>query len=197
MKRILLAGTALWFAGSAMILGSFVDARAAGMTHLTETVLTDHGSPVTIRFADAPVTAVIFVSSTCEVTAAYSARLEQLFADYSSKKVQFVFVDANANETAADIDAYVRSKGWTFHVYKDDSNRLADQLDAHVTPEVFLFDKAGELRYHGRVDDSRPGTNITSKDARDALDAMLSGKPVPVSETKALGCTISRVQSHK
>jgi len=195
MKRILLAFTTFWFAAST--LGSFVDARAAGIMHLAETVLTDHGNPVTVRSADAPVTAVIFVSSTCEVTAAYSARLEQLFADYSPKKVQFVFVDANANETPADVDAYVKAKGWTFRVYKDDSNRLADQLDAHVTPEVFLFDKAGDLRYHGRVDDSRPGTNITSKDTRDALDAMLSGKPVPVAETKALGCTIYRVQSHK
>lgn len=197
MKRNLLARIASSFAASTLIFGSFVSARAAGITHLAETVLTDHGNPVTIRFADAPITAVIFVSSTCEVTAAYSARLERMFADYSPKKVQFVFVDANANETPADVDAYVKAKGWTFRVYKDDSNRLADQLDAHVTPEVFLFNKAGELRYHGRVDDSRSGTNITSKDTRDALDAMLSGKRVPVAETKALGCGISRVQSQR
>jgi hypothetical protein len=129
------------------------------------------------------------------VTAAYSARLEQLYADYFTKKVQLVFVDSNANESVADVDTYSKAQGWKFRVYKDDSNRLADKLDAHVTPEVFLFDRAGTLRYHGRVDDSRPGTKIASTDTRIALDAMLSGKPVPVAETKAFGCTISRVKS--
>ncbi|MEZ2346419.1 redoxin domain-containing protein [Terriglobus sp. RCC_193] len=195
MKRILLAVSALTLTAIVIAAAPLVGARAAGITQLPETTLTDHGKPVTIHSADAPVTALIFVSTTCEVTAAYSARLEELFADYSGKKVQFVFVDSNANETTADVDTYSRARGWKFRVYQDEANRLADKLDAHVTPEVYLFDKTGTLRYHGRVDDSRPGTKITSRDTRTALDALLSGKPVPVAETKAFGCTISRVKS--
>lgn len=192
MKRILI--TAALSITAILTVHPAYQVQAAGITSLPETTLSDHGKSVTIHSADAPVTAYIFVSSTCEVTAAYSARLEQLYADYAGKKVQFVFVDSNANETAADMDVYSKAQGWKFRVLKDDANRLADKLDAHVTPEVYLFDKAGNLKYHGRVDDSRPGTKITSTDTRVALDAMLSGKPVPVAETKAFGCTIARVK---
>lgn len=194
MKRLLLAAITLSFAGL-MIDGSVFPARAEAATKLSEVTLSDHGKPVTIRSAEAKVTAVVFVSTTCEVTGSYSNRLQQLYADYAGKNVQFVFVDANAPESFADMDAYIKAKNWKFRVYKDESNRLADRLDAHVTPEVFLFDKAGNLQYHGRVDDSRNSAKVNSTDARAALDAILSGHVVPVAETKAFGCTISRVKA--
>lgn len=164
---------------------------------LPEATLMDHGKPITIRPAAAKVTALIFVSTRCEVTESYSERLQQLYADYVGRNVEFMFVDANAPESIAEVDAYGKSHGWKFKVYKDESNRLADKLNAQVTPEVFLFDKAGTLVYHGRVDDSRNFQNIKTKDTRTALDAVLSGGAIPTAETKAFGCTITRASKSK
>jgi hypothetical protein len=62
-----------------------------------------------------------------------------------------------------------------------------------VTPEVYVLDKDGMLRYHGRIDDSQDPTGVKSQDLRAALDAVLAGKPVPNPQTRAFGCTIKRV----
>lgn len=182
-----------------LVLSSF--ALSAGEfppgSKLPDATLMDHGKPITIRPAAAKVTALIFVSTRCEVTESYSERLQQLYADYVGRNVEFVFVDANASESIAEVDAYGKSHRWKFKVYKDESNRLADKLNAQVTPEVFLFDKTATLVYHGRVDNSRNFQNIKTKDARTALDAVLSGGTIPTAETKAFGCTITRASKSK
>jgi thiol-disulfide isomerase/thioredoxin len=57
-----------------------------------------------------------------------------------------------------------------------------------ATPQVFLFDQDRKLRYVGRIDDSDVKT-VTSHDTRNALDALLAGKPVPVEKTRTFGCS--------
>ena len=62
---------------------------------------------------------------------------------------------------------------------------------ATKTPEAFLFDANGKLAYHGAIDDNSEDANaVKSHYLKDALEAVLSGKPVPMAETKALGCGI-------
>lgn len=159
---------------------------------LPQSTLFDHGKSVVIRPSAAKITALIFVSTRCEVTESYAERLQQLYADYAGKSVQFMFIDSNAPEAVAEIDVYGNAHGWKFKVFRDESNRLADVLNAQVTPEVFLFDQDGTLAYHGRVDDARIVKNVKTNDTRSALDAMLSGTKPPSAETKAFGCTITR-----
>jgi hypothetical protein len=157
--------------------------------------LDDHGKTHTVSLASGQPTAVIFTSVQCPVSNAYNERMNAVYKDYSGKGVNFTFVNANATETADTVDRHASSNGWNFTVYKDSGNRLADKLNAQVTPEVFLFDKTGTLVYHGRIDDSQKVANIKSQDFRAALDAVLAGKPVAVREAKAFGCTIKRVRS--
>jgi thiol-disulfide isomerase/thioredoxin len=152
----------------------------------------DHGTVRTVNLAGNKPTAVIFVSTQCPVSNAYNGRMASLYADYESKNFNFVFVNANSTEDQATVDQHAKQQGWAFPVYKDPGNKLADQLNAQVTPEVFLFDKTGTLLYHGRIDDSQKESGIRTKDARAAFDAVLGGKAVPVAETKAFGCTIKR-----
>ncbi len=59
---------------------------------------------------------------------------------------------------------------------------------ALATPHVFIFDQARKLRYKGRIDDSEVKT-VRSHDARNALDALIAGKPVPVPTTRVFGCS--------
>lgn len=137
-------------------------------------------------------TAVVFVSVQCPVSNAYNGRMKSLYNEYKAKGIDFVFVNSNATESAGDAAKHAQTNGFTFAVYKDQDNRLADRLSAQVTPEVFLFDKAGNVVYHGSIDDSRAEERISKRPLKDALDAALTGKPVPVAESKAFGCTIKR-----
>jgi sensor domain CHASE-containing protein len=76
---------------------------------------------------------------------------------------------------------------------KDPGNKVADMYDAKRTPEVFVVDPQGKVRYHGRIDENyEDAAKVSSPDLRNALDAVLAGQQVKNTETKAFGCTIKR-----
>jgi peroxiredoxin len=137
-------------------------------------------------------TVLIFVATRCPVSNAYNERMRKLADDYRSRGVNVVGINANSTETAAEVKRHASEKGFTFTVLKDSGSRIADRFDAQVTPEAYVIDASGKLVYHGRIDNSRNGDAITSNDLRDALDAVLAGKPVERPEAKAFGCSIKR-----
>lgn len=140
------------------------------------------------------VTAVIFTSTQCPVSNAYNERMKALYDDYTPKGVQFVFMNANATESAADIDRHRAAHGFAFPVYRDIGNAFADKVGAQVTPHSFVFDSAGTLVYRGAIDNAQNPANVTKQPLRDALDAALAGKPAPVAEVRAFGCSIKRAK---
>lgn len=146
------------------------------------------------RSTQGKLTALVFISTQCPVSNDYNERMQALVNDYGSRGIDFVFVNANATEPASEVAAHARDRKFTFKVYKDDGNRLADRLDAQVTPEVFVIDKTSTIVYHGAIDDSRNAARITKKPLRDALDAALAGRAVATPEVKAFGCTIKRAR---
>ncbi len=90
--------------------------------------------------------------------------------------------------------AHAKEHGFGFPVVKDEGNKVADAYGAQKTPEVFVISPKGDLLYHGRIDESQDDPKaVKSPDLRNALEAILAGKPVPATETKAFGCTIKRV----
>jgi peroxiredoxin len=139
-----------------------------------------------------PITVVTFVSVQCPVSNGYNQRMIALYKDYTSKSVKFIFVNANRNESASDVRDHAKSVGFVFPVYKDAGNVLADRFDAQVTPESYVIDSSGIIRYHGSIDDSQNEARIRTRGLRLALDSVLAGKPVEIAETKAFGCTIKR-----
>jgi peroxiredoxin len=138
--------------------------------------------------------AVLFIATRCPVSNAYNERMASLAATYGARGIAFVGVNSNKTEPAAEVAEHAKRHGFGFPVLKDDGNKVADAYGATRTPEVFLIDSSGTIVYHGRIDENQddPG-NVRSPDFRNALDALLAGKPVPVSETKAFGCSIKRV----
>ncbi|MGO9242363.1 MAG: redoxin family protein [Bryobacteraceae bacterium] len=140
------------------------------------------------------VTAVIFIATQCPVSNAYNERMKALYSDYSAKGVQFIFLNANSTEPASEVEQHRAAKGFPFPVYKDVNNVFADKVGAAVTPHAFVFDARGTLAYRGPIDNSRNPDQITQHTLGDALDAVLAGRPVPVAEAKAFGCSIKRVR---
>lgn len=80
-------------------------------------------------------------------------------------------------------------------MYKDENNVVADQFGATVTPETYVIDSSGTIRYHGSIDDSKNESRVTTQRLRVAIDSVLAGKEPPQLETKAFGCSIKRVRS--
>src|SRR5260370_41461760 len=152
------------------------------------------GKPTSLyHFAGQHGTLLIFVATRCPASNDYNQRMAELARDYTARGFAVIGVNANRNEPPEEVAQHAAEKGLGFTILKDLDDRLADLFGASVTPEAFLFDTSWTLRYHGRIDDSRNPANITTRDLRAALDAVAEGKPAPVAETKAFGCTIKRL----
>jgi peroxiredoxin len=146
---------------------------------------------------DKAVVAVVFLGVDCPLARLYGPRLAELSREWSPRRVQFVGVNANANDSASDIARYARTHNVSFPILKDVGNVLADRLGAARTPEVFLLDRERIVRYHGRIDDQYTvGVQRAKVEHRDlvvAIEELLAEKPVSRPETEASGCFISRV----
>ncbi len=137
---------------------------------------------------------LMFIATQCPVSNAYDDRMVALQKDYASKGVTFVGINANKQEGIEEIRKHARDHGFEFTILKDWNNVVADKLGASVTPEIYVLNPDFDILYHGRIDDSQRENKVNSRDLRTALDLVLAGKPVTVSETKAFGCSIKRVQ---
>jgi len=140
------------------------------------------------------ITVVVFISTVCPVSNSYNLRMKELYRDYAPKGVKFEFLNANQNESRAEVEDHARSVGFPFPVSKDANNVMADRLGAEYTPEAFVIDREGVVRYRGRIDDAQNPARVRQNSLRLAIDAVLAGSEVPAPETKAFGCTIKRVR---
>ncbi len=141
---------------------------------------------------------VIFAANTCPYVLDWLDRLPGLAASAAAKEVSFVLVNANARRRTSDdapeaMRALADEHGFTFPYWIDTDAQLADALGANRTPEVFLFDGASTLVYHGALDDhSGPLDNVTDHWTRDALDQMMAGEVVTTPSSPPIGCAVQR-----
>ncbi|HWQ53714.1 MAG TPA: redoxin domain-containing protein [Bryobacteraceae bacterium] len=185
MKRLL---TAVLLLGSAAFPQDF----KLGSQVSDFTISDLDGKPVQWSTIKGDITVVMFVATQCPVSNAYNERMNAVYNDYFPKGVKFVAINANSSEPAEEVREHARQNKFPFAVYKDAGNVVADRFNAQVTPEVFLIDRNGTIRYHGYIDDSRNPARIQKQGLRMALDAVLSNQTPPTTETKAFGCTIKR-----
>jgi peroxiredoxin len=148
-------------------------------------------------FKGAPALLVVFMCNHCPYVKLIRPGLAQLGRDYLPKGVAMVGINSNdaANYPAdnpARMKDEVQSAGYTFPYLFDDTQAVAKAYRAACTPDIFLFDAEQKLVYRGQFDASRPGNGqpVTGRDARAALDAVLSGRPVPAGQTPSIGCNI-------
>ena len=192
MKKLFVALSVLALAATASAADLKVGAAAPDFTLPAAA----DGKPVALKdlLAKNKAVAVIFVATKCPVSNAYNDRMAALGKDYAAKGVAVVGINSNKTEPAAEVASHAKEHGFTFPVVKDPENKVADAYGASHTPEVFVISPKGTLVYHGRIDESQDDPkNVRSPDLRNALDAILAGRPVPAAETKAFGCSIKRV----
>jgi peroxiredoxin len=149
-------------------------------------------------YGDSKVIAIAILGTECPLVKLYAPRLKALAEEYSKKGVAFLAINANRQDSITEIAAYARRHELTFPILKDLGNRVADQLGAVRTPEVFLLDAKRYVRYHGRIDDQYGvgyiRENVSRRDLKIALDELLAGKKVSEPKTTAVGCYIGRIR---
>jgi peroxiredoxin len=145
---------------------------------------------------DAEVLVVVVSCNHCPYVVAYESRLVALANAFQPRGAAFVAVNANDATRYPDdgmqpMKARARERGFPFPYLRDDAQGFVRALGARFTPEVYVFDRARALRYHGRIDDNhRDESRVTSHDLRSALEALLAGRQPEVAETTAFGCSV-------
>jgi thiol-disulfide isomerase/thioredoxin len=154
-------------------------------------------------FKDAKLLLVVFTCNHCPTAQAYEQRIIDLDKDYKAKGVALVAISPNddaavrldelgytdVGDSFADMKVRANERKFDFpYLYDGATQETSRAVGVLATPQVFLFDAARKLRYVGRIDDSDV-KEVTSHDTRNALDALLAGKPVPVEQTRTFGCS--------
>ncbi len=155
-------------------------------------------------YAGSKVLVVAFTCNHCPTAQLYESRIKQLAADYRDRGVALVAIQPN-NPNAVRLDEMgYTDVGDSFeemklraayrhfnfpYLYDGDTQKVSRDYGPSATPHLFIFDAERKLRYQGRVDNNPRESLVTSRDARNAIDAILAERPVPVSKTPSVGCS--------
>jgi peroxiredoxin len=158
------------------------------------------------EYGQAKVLVIVFTCNHCPTAQAYEERLKKLAADYKDKGVALVAISPNdplavrldelgytdVGDSLADMKIRAKDKQFNFpYLYDGDTQGVSKAYGPVSTPHVFVFDRERKLRFVGRLDDNeRRPQDVKSHDTRNAIEALLAGKPVPVEKTKTVGCSI-------
>lgn len=140
---------------------------------------------------DAKAVVVVFTCNVCPVAVAYEDRFVEFTKKYGAKGVKFVAINANKANDAETIEAMktrAEEKGFNFPYVFDKTGQSATDYGARVTPHIFVLDGERTVAYVGAFDDNQ--NNPKKHYLSDAVDSILAGKKVEVTNTKAVGCGI-------
>lgn len=167
---------------------------------------TDGKTYTLASFKNAALLVIVFTCNHCPTAQAYEDRIIQLTKDYSAKNVAVVAISPNdprsvrldelgytdLSDSFEEMRLRAKQKGYNFpYLYDGDAQATAKAYGPIATPHVFIFDKARTLRYQGRLDNvENPTKTPTELNARDAIEALLQNKEVPVATTKVFGCSV-------
>jgi peroxiredoxin len=143
-----------------------------------------------------PVLVVVFSCNHCPYVQAYEDRIMAFQREYAAKGVQLVAINSNEEKNYPE-DSYdemvkrASARKFNFPYLRDADQSAANAFGATHTPQFFVFDTERKLRYSGKLDDNwKEPAAAKEHYLRDAVDALLAGKPVAVAETHSIGCTI-------
>ena len=149
------------------------------------------------EWSDKRAVVLLFLTTDCPLSNGYVPELNRIEGVYAPQNVAFYAVQGDATVALDEVRKHVRDFAYTFPYLLDPKETLAEYTGATTTPEAAVFSKNGELLYLGEIDNrlesfGKQRVRITEFDLRNALDAILAGKPVQRARTKALGCAITR-----
>ena len=171
------------------------------------------GAPVEIRDIDgrllkpfeptAVANVLFFVATDCPISNSYAPEIQRLCQYYGTRGVgcSLMYEDVDTAPSGETLDRQVRTHLREYRytgipAAVDRTRTMATRAGATTTPQAVVIDRAGQIRYRGRIDNfyaalGKPRQLVTEHDLRDALEAIVAGRPVPKPETQALGSRIA------
>jgi peroxiredoxin len=147
---------------------------------------------------------IVFECNHCPESQNYESRIKALYDDYKGRGVQLVAINPNdpasvrLNELGyTDLEDSLpemkirmadRHITWPY-LYDGETQATATKFGVVATPHVFIFDQERKLRFEGEIDNNQRPDLVKRRETRDALEALLAGKPVKVTDTRVHGCS--------
>ena len=148
-------------------------------------------------FREATGLLVVFLCNHCPYVKHIRYELAAIGREYQPRGIAMVGINSNDGDAYPDdgVDRMAeeaRAAGYSFPYLHDADQAVAKAYRAACTPDFFLFDRDRRLVYRGQLDDARPGKDIpvTGHDLRQALEALLGGRPIDKDQRPSMGCNI-------
>ena len=139
---------------------------------------------------------LFFLSAECPISRFYATEIQRICRDYETRGVRCGLVYEDVPVDPAAVRTHLEEFGYRdIPAVTDGTGKIAKQTGASVTPQTVVIDKAGKIRYRGRIDNfyadlGKLRRQATVHDLRDALDAVVAGRAVAHPETTPFGCFI-------
>jgi len=156
-------------------------------------------------FASSKVLVIIFTAVHCPTAEVYEGRIDRLVAEYRNKGVGFVVIQPNSPKALRLDEMGYTDLGDSFEdmqeraayrhfkypfLYDGETQEISRKYGPTATPHVFVFDQNRKLRYQGRIDNNPREAYAKVPDAKNAIEAVLAGRPVAVEKTPSVGCSV-------
>ncbi|MDR3726061.1 MAG: redoxin family protein [Terracidiphilus sp.] len=156
------------------------------------------------EYKAAKVLVIVFTCDHCPTAQLYESRLKKLVEDYKGQSVSVVMIEPNdpdavrldelawtdVGDGLEDMKVRAAYRHFNFpYLYDGETQAVTNAYGPKATPHVFIFDAQRKLRFQGRVDNSQRESLVKTQDTRNAIDALLADKPVPVDHTGVFGCS--------
>lgn len=153
------------------------------------------GQTVSADYSANSATVVVFTSNGCPYALAWHDRIQKIAADYAGRGVQLVQIVSNDEElqpkdSLEGMQARVAAGEVAGAYLKDVQQSVTASFGATATPEVFVVDADGVIRYHGAPDGDHDDPTQNARFVRDALESVLAGEPVQRPTTSPAGCSV-------
>jgi len=197
MRKMILSAAVLALVASPVFAGQYnkvvsVGEKAPTFSGIPATTKDGIDSSLSLSDIKEDVVVVVFLANHCPVVQAYEDRIIDFTNDYKGKGVKVVGIavsDMDIDKLPG-IKTYMKEKGSNYVYGYDESQEIGRAYGATNTPQFFVLDKDRVIRYTGAMDDSQNESKVKKTYLRDAVDAVLKGESVEVSETKAVGCGV-------
>ncbi len=139
---------------------------------------------------------VAFTCNHCPYAMEIWPRLIRLAEYAASKGVNTVGINPNIHPNYpedAPPQMKEKIKEWQipFPYLVDETQNVARSFQAQCTPDLYLFDSAHQLIYHGRLDDNwKDEKQVKHHELKYAIDQLVSNQVIDGKQFPSMGCSI-------
>tara|TARA_B100000902_G_scaffold387401_1_gene431458 strand:+ start:1136 stop:1669 length:534 start_codon:yes stop_codon:yes gene_type:complete len=139
---------------------------------------------------------VIFSCNHCPYAQAWEDRIINIQEKFKSSGLSVIMISSNdavnyPEDSFEKMKERYSEKSFNFFYLYDETQEVAKMYGAERTPEVFLFNEIGLLKYQGTIDDNYENeSEVKQKYLEVAIESLISGNDPKIDSTDAVGCTI-------